>query len=1176
MLSVSALLLVLMFAGVGGASAETYAGVGLDEIEGGYDWDEDGSPYIVNETIFVEAGETLTIGPGVKVLFDQGCRMVVDGTLIVEGNATHPVVFDTNETSSLWYGILLNENSTAVIDRAIFNNATAAIEAYDCDVTITNSRFVSLWALAPIYADFEEKGSITVDGCYIEANSVDPEEGAISIFASAWANGEYTNVTEICITITDNVIKSACDHCTIYVGMDAFAVDNATASIIGDILISGNTVNEDALSSDLIAFQVEVVANDNATASIGANVTIIDNELSTTGTEGDGMVRVYRDVTANDNATASLLGIIVISGNSFDQASSSLDFINIKTDVRAEENGTAELVGDITIIDNEMMGTGDAMAQVLTEVMTGDNATVRIEGDTSVSKNHAEDPSYGILVDRMFNARGCSHVSAVGDLCIDDNDLGDLDPSGFVVINILIAVDDSTMSVIGDVHMSGNDLHSALNGFITIWQCITYNNATLNVESVQTIEDNHITETYVAIVFQMMSSTDQDGSLSLQIDLNILNNVVDQAYQAVLFAPIVANAGGRSCISMEASLHFDCNRFNYTGVDMRHAVFIDRVVNANDEGVCAMDVEVCITGNEAQLEAFNALYIGDFADAKDNATATLLGDVTIADNVFTMGMMPVESEGESTWIAVERKHGLNANSTIIISSNIIVECNEFRGSAEHGVFMRVDVRNDSVENATLDYCGDLVVRDNNFEHCYGNAVRYVVNLDAPSYVEIDYDGAVIIEGNTVKNAEGLAFFIRQRLASSDFGLMAANFPVCIDGNIVEIAEGMVRVLAIVNSTGESQLTLAGEVCIVNNECYDLTSFSAYYDAEFVAKNNSTMLVNVPMKISENIGCDIQVDRDIDAYDNATVDATIPTCVQYNTVTGKIEVWHVLDAMQGNATVMATGDVLILRNMVTYDPIDGSSDGIDVEINVRAMCDGRQQGCEAIYDADVVITENEVSANLEDSNTVYGIDVYVSVYAGDYGSFSGPCEGSSSNAAFGDVLVTKNMVTMYGASGANLWGVYVDPDCRSYAHPGQRSCATIGKVIVECNEVLLSGDDSVGISFYGEYQYASAEGEGSEAITLAGVQTIRGNLVDVEGNDSWAICVFVNSLAGAKAYDGGRAEARTTSGMIVSDNDVFMNGRGNSGILLDSYQESKGVGGEACFERAFSMFDNRIE
>ena len=116
MLSVSALLLVLMFAGVGGASAETYAGVGLDEIEGGYDWDEDGSPYIVNETIFVEAGETLTIGPGVKVLFDQGCRMVVDGTLIVEGNATHPVVFDTNETSSLWYGILLNENSTAVID----------------------------------------------------------------------------------------------------------------------------------------------------------------------------------------------------------------------------------------------------------------------------------------------------------------------------------------------------------------------------------------------------------------------------------------------------------------------------------------------------------------------------------------------------------------------------------------------------------------------------------------------------------------------------------------------------------------------------------------------------------------------------------------------------------------------------------------------------------------------------------------------------------------------------------------------------------------------------------------------------------------------------------------------------------------------------------------------------
>ena len=69
----SALMLLLMLSGIGGASADTYVGGGLDAIEGGYDWSEDGSPYIVNETLVIEAGETLTIGPGVTVLVDPGC-----------------------------------------------------------------------------------------------------------------------------------------------------------------------------------------------------------------------------------------------------------------------------------------------------------------------------------------------------------------------------------------------------------------------------------------------------------------------------------------------------------------------------------------------------------------------------------------------------------------------------------------------------------------------------------------------------------------------------------------------------------------------------------------------------------------------------------------------------------------------------------------------------------------------------------------------------------------------------------------------------------------------------------------------------------------------------------------------------------------------------------------------
>ena len=246
-------------------------------------------------------------------------------------------------------------------------------------------------------------------------------------------------------------------------------------------------------------------------------------------------------------------------------------------------------------------------------------------------------------------------------------------------------------------------------------------------------------------------------------------------------------------------------------------------------------------------------------------------------------------------------------------------------------------------------------------------------------------------------------------------------------NQASTASGPIIISSGLGAYDNSTVEVVGEVCLKENVCEEPVNSMLYYGSGAIAYDNSKMVVNVPVKVSNNIGYRILVGRSHHAGANASMDTIIPTCVQYNTVRGAIAVYHALLAQSGNATIAATGDVMVYRNNVKYNEESGDQALISIYIDLSAKCNGAQQECKAVYDADAVVTENELFADPQVPMDAYGIEVYTCVYTGHPYPVS-DLEGSTATATLGNVMITKNLVTALGASeGYASYGLYIDPD-----------------------------------------------------------------------------------------------------------------------------------------------------
>jgi parallel beta-helix repeat protein len=105
-------------------------------------WKAVNSPYIIVGDVLVDNGTTLTIEPGVSVLFDGKYSIVVNGTLNASGTMSNPILFTSNQSmpnKGDWNRIRLHgKNNTLNYCEISYGHYPLYIMGFDSNNTITN------------------------------------------------------------------------------------------------------------------------------------------------------------------------------------------------------------------------------------------------------------------------------------------------------------------------------------------------------------------------------------------------------------------------------------------------------------------------------------------------------------------------------------------------------------------------------------------------------------------------------------------------------------------------------------------------------------------------------------------------------------------------------------------------------------------------------------------------------------------------------------------------------------------------------------------------------------------------------------------------------------------------------------------------------------------------------
>ncbi len=308
-------------------------------------WALSGSPYIVNGSILVMTGVTLTIEPGVEIRFGDGNSFQVEGMLVAEGTESQKITFTANNSAVNWGYLLFSDSSTdatydmdgnytggsilkhCIVEYAggadvenngavrlnnahpffdhitIRNNQAPGIKAWDISGTLKIINSTVSYNSSSSY----DAGGINVDGkgtgnaVYISNSTIDNNIGKQGGIASTTQN----------VTLRDNTITN---NTASYSGGGIYLHSNSNVTLKGNT-ITNNTARGEGGGIHLYSSKSIVVENNTMTSNtaggngggiflfFSSNSSIVENTMtSNTARDGGGIYVSGGKVTISDNA----------------------------------------------------------------------------------------------------------------------------------------------------------------------------------------------------------------------------------------------------------------------------------------------------------------------------------------------------------------------------------------------------------------------------------------------------------------------------------------------------------------------------------------------------------------------------------------------------------------------------------------------------------------------------------------------------------------------------------------------------------------------------------------------------------------------------------------------------------------------------------------------------------
>ncbi len=205
-------------------------------------WTLANSPYQVTGDIDVRAGVTLTIEPGVTVMFDGARDMTINGTLLANGTAAQHIVFTSSSANPVvgaWGGLRINQPQGALRSSLSYCDfrygGQGGLNSYDDVLEISG------------YAEPQ------ITACTIR----DCRRNGIEIFAGRYDNNFKLNITALPL-ILDDIIVSRGAVMTIAPGVHIKFADGGNIYVEGGLVANGTpaqriiftSIHDDALDGD--------------------------------------------------------------------------------------------------------------------------------------------------------------------------------------------------------------------------------------------------------------------------------------------------------------------------------------------------------------------------------------------------------------------------------------------------------------------------------------------------------------------------------------------------------------------------------------------------------------------------------------------------------------------------------------------------------------------------------------------------------------------------------------------------------------------------------------------------------------------------------------------------------------------------------------------------------------